>query len=132
MMTTAQQAYMKYKTTAVHTASPERLLIMLYDGLVRSMDAAKVAIATSNAEEAHRQLTKCQDIIWELRTTLDMQYEISHALAALYDYFQRRLVEANIKKSAEPLDEILPRIQELREAWVQASIQLRSMASGQE
>jgi flagellar secretion chaperone FliS len=131
-MTTAQQAYMKYKSTSVQTASPERLLVMLYDGLIRSIETAKVAITLNQPQESHRQLTKSQDIVWELRTTLKMEYEISHALAALYDYFQSRLVDANVRKSIEPLDEILPRIQELREAWVQASIQLRSMASGEE
>lgn len=131
-MTTAQQAYMKYKSTSVQTASPERLLIMLYDGLLSSMAAAKIAIVAKHPEESHRQLKKCQDIVFELRNTLKMEYEISHALAALYDYFQRRLADSNIKRSIDPLDEILPRIQELREAWVQASIELRSVASGEE
>jgi flagellar protein FliS len=123
------QAYNRYKTMSIQTASPDRLLIMLYDGLLLAMRTAKAHIEEKNLPEAHRQLVKAQDIVRELRNTLKMEYEISHALAALYDYFLRRLTEANIKKSVEPIDEIYPRVEELREAWVQAAMKLRAEAA---
>lgn len=124
-MINAQQVYAKYKTTSVYTAGPERLLIMLYDGLLKAMGTARVAIIGQNLTEAHTQLIKSQDIVVELHTSLNMDYEISHALASLYEYFTRKLVEANIAKSVEPLDEIEPRIRELRDAWVQAAATIR-------
>jgi flagellar protein FliS len=119
------QAYARYRTTSIQTASPERLLIMLYDGLIRFIVGAKVSIESNDLTEVHRQLVKAQDIVLELRSTLKMEYAISHNLAALYDFFTRKLVDANVKKSIEPLDEILPIIQELRETWVQAAMKLK-------
>lgn len=120
------QAYARYKTMSIQTASPDRLLIMLYDGLLLAMRAAKDQIQAENLTESHRQLTKAQDIVRELRATLKMEYEISHALAALYDYFLRRLIDANLQKSVEPIDEIYPRVEELREAWVQAAMKVKA------
>ncbi|CAM3952042.1 flagellar export chaperone FliS [Alicyclobacillus pomorum] len=128
-MSVNPQAYARYKAMSVQTASPDRLLIMLYDGLLLAMRSAKEQILASNLPEAHRQLVKAQDIVHELRNTLKMEYEISHALAALYEYFLRRLTEANVKKAVHPIDEIYPRVEELREAWVQASMKLRTEAA---
>lgn len=115
------QAYAAYKTTSIQTATKEQLLIMLYDGLIRFIHSSKSAIAARDIAQAHTNLIKSQEIVGELKNTLDMKYEISHALSALYDYFMRKLVDANVRKSQEPLDEILPRIAELRDAWEQAA-----------
>jgi len=122
------RAYQQYRNASVMTASQDKLLIMLYDGLIQKMKLAQRAIEGNNLIEAHTQLVKCQNIILELRNSLKMEYEISHALSSLYDYYYRRLVEANVQKSVQPIEEILPRIEELREAWVQASIKVRTMS----
>lgn len=119
-------AHTAYRSASVQTATPERLLIMLYDGLIRLMKTAQSAIVAGDVPEAHKNLIKSQDIVIELKSTLKMEYEISHALAALYDYFLRRLQEANVSKTPEPLEDILPRVEELREAWVQAAVIVRS------
>ncbi|MCL6454450.1 MAG: flagellar export chaperone FliS [Alicyclobacillus sp.] len=122
-------AYAAYRNTAVQTATPEGLLIMLYDGLVRFTRQARAAIVEGDVPNAHTNLRKAQDIVVELRNTLKMEYEISHALAALYDWFYKRLLEANVEKSVAPLDDILPRIEELREAWVEAARIVRSQSA---
>jgi flagellar secretion chaperone FliS len=119
-------AHNAYRRSNVETATREGLLIMLYDGLLRFMRIAQNAIEANDVVNVHANLIKAQDIVVELRSSLDMQYEVSHALDALYDYFLRKLVAANVDKSAEPLKEIRPRIEELREAWLQASIIVRS------
>jgi flagellar secretion chaperone FliS len=119
-------AHNAYRRTNVETATREGLLIMLYDGLLRFMRIAQNAMEANDVVNTHTNLIKAQDIVVELRSSLDMQYEISHALDALYEYFLRKLVAANVDKSAKPLEEIRPRIEELREAWLQASIIVRS------
>lgn len=119
-------AHTAYRSASVQTATPERLLIMLYDGLIRFVRLAQSAIVSDDVPEAHKNLIKSQDIVLELKSTLKMEYEISHALAALYDYFLKKLREANVSKMVEPLEEILPRVEELREAWVQAAVIVRS------
>lgn len=128
-MVNAQQAYARYQSTAIQTAGPEQLLIMLYNGLLQKLERARLAIQGGDPAEAGVQLVNCQDIVLELTNTLNMDYEISHALAALYDWFYRRLVDANVSKSVQPLDEIQPRIAELREAWVMAADQIRRQST---
>lgn len=122
-------AHNAYRRTNVETATSEGLLVMLYDGLLRFMRVAQNAIEVGDIAIAHKYLIKSQDIVVELRNTLDMDFDISHALESLYDYFWRKLVEANVNKQAEPIEEIRPRIEELREAWVQAAVIVRSQGN---
>lgn len=119
-------AFAAYRTSSVQTATPERLLVMLYDGLVRFIQSSRSAIQAGNLQDAHISSKKAQDIVIELKASLKMEYEISHALVALYDWFLKRLIESNTQKTVEPLDDILPRIEELREAWVQAAMIVRT------
>jgi flagellar protein FliS len=123
------QAYAKYMATSVQTASPERLLIMLYEGLLKSLRISISALEQKDLATAHRELTRSQDIVRELQSSLRMEFEISHALSALYDYFYRRLVDANVRKDPQPVVEILPRVEELHEAWVLAAKKLKEQAA---
>lgn len=111
-----------YRQASVNTATPGRLLIMLFDGLFRFINQGKVAIVEKNFETAHISLCRAQDIVAELRNTLahEKAPELCANLNSLYDYFYRTLVDANVKKSPELLDEILPQIQELRDAFAEA------------
>lgn len=119
--------YEQYRQTAVETASPERLIIMLYDGAVKFISQAKISMNEGNIEETNKALFKTQDIISELMIGLNMEAgEIAQNLYNLYDYFQRRLVEANTKKDAGILDEVLGHLLELRETWVAAAAKLKA------
>ncbi|MDA8233939.1 MAG: flagellar export chaperone FliS [Clostridia bacterium] len=118
--------YAQYKQTAVQTASPEKLLLMLYDGAIKFLNQAKVAMDTRNIEESNKYIIKTQDIISELIVTLNMEYEISHNLHGIYDYLNRRLIQANIKKDPEILEEVLNHITELRQTWAEAAINVKS------
>lgn len=116
----AQNAYAAYKQNDVLTASSGKLLIMLYDGAIKFLRFSKVAIDEENIESRNKYICKAQDIISELMATLNMDYEISHSLFALYEYMKYRLVEANIKKDKEIIDEVLGMLTELRETWEKA------------
>jgi flagellar secretion chaperone FliS len=120
--------YQAYKKASVQT-SPAKLLLMLYDGLIQSIHLGHTAIQEKRIEDVNRQLVKAENIVRELQTSLKMEYEISSSLTQLYDYFYRRLVEANIHKDVSALDEILPMIEDLRESWYQASIKIATGAS---
>ncbi len=99
---------------------------MLYDGLITALERAQVALESGDVATSHQQLVKAQEIIREgLWGPLDMQYEISKSLASLYEYFHRRLVEANLKKDAAPVVEVLEHVRGLRETWVQAAAKSR-------
>jgi len=118
--------YQQYRQQQVNTATPDRLLIMLYDGALRFCQQAKTALEQKQMELAHVNLTKAQNIIVEFMTTLNMNYEISRNLYALYDYLYNRLVEANIKKDAAIVEEASGFLTELRKTWAEAAIKMKT------
>lgn len=112
--------YNQYKENSVYTANPEELTYMLYNGLVKFIMKAQNAIEKNNMESANENIIKSQNIVGELMSTLDERYEIASSLSLLYDYMLRRLIEANVKKSNEILDEVLDFAKQLRDTWEQA------------
>ena len=119
----AGNPYAQYQQIQVDTASPERLLLMLYEGLIRFLNAGKQGIVDRKFDVAHRNITKAQDIILEFMATLNMQDggEVAQNLFDLYDYFNNRLRQANLTKNAEIVDEVLGFVRQLHEAWVAAA-----------
>ncbi|MCD9022325.1 flagellar export chaperone FliS [Cohnella silvisoli] len=111
----------KYLETSVQTAAPATLLIMLVDGAIRFCRSGIENIRQSNYEEANTQLVKAQSIVSEFAITLDRNSPIAESLLSLYEYFNYRLTQANIKKSTEPAEEVLQHLIELKETWIQAS-----------
>lgn len=116
-----------YLKNQIETSSPEQILILLYDGAIKFLNQAKIGIQNKDIELSHNNLTKAQNIISELRNTLDMEIggDLANNLYALYNYFNRRLVQANIKKEIEPVDEVLEHLRGLRDTWKQAIIKKR-------
>jgi flagellar protein FliS len=118
--------YQQYRQQQVNTATPDKLLIMLYDGAIRFCSQAKMAIENKQFEQSHVNLTKAQNIIVEFMTTLNMDYEISQNLYSLYDYLYNRLVEANIKKDTAIIDEVVGFLTDLRKTWAEAAAKLKA------
>lgn len=114
------QAYNNYKKATVESTSPGKLLVMLYDGAIRNVDTAKKAIENKDMNTAHQQLVNAQDIILELISTLNMDFEISQSLFSLYEYLHYQLVQANLKKDVQLLDEVRTFLVELRNTWEEA------------
>ncbi len=112
--------YNQYKSNSINTATPEELTLMLYNGLVKFIMQAQAAIDVKNIEKANNAIVRAQAIITEFQSTLDMNYEVSENLELLYDYMYRRLVEANLKKDRDILEEVLGMAKELRDTWSQA------------
>ena len=112
----------QYKQNSVLTASPETILIMLYDGAINFLLRAKIAIEEKNIEQTHTYITKTQKIIREFMDTLDMDTggDMAQNLYRLYDYLHYRLVQANIKKDTEMIDEVLGHLRSLKQTWEEA------------
>lgn len=108
-----------YKQTSVTTASPGELTLMLYNGCIKFLMKAKKAIQESNFEEKNINIQKAQSIINELIVTLNMDYEISKQMHPLYDYMNRRLIEANVKNDIQIIDEVIGFATEFRDTWKQ-------------
>jgi flagellar protein FliS len=123
-------AYAAYRQLSVQTASRERLLLMVYDGLLNALAAARTALEAGDTVQAHTQLIKAQTIIREgLWGVLDPQYDISKSLASLYEYCIRRLIEANVKKDPGPVDEVTRYMRSLRDAFAEAAVRARQEGS---
>jgi flagellar protein FliS len=109
-----------YKESAVLTAPPEQLVLMLYDGINRFLFQATVAMRDSNPMLVNSKLQRAEAIIDELIATLDHSAgEVADRLNAIYLYSRRTLGEARIEKSAEKIEHVQGLIRELRDAWSQ-------------
>ena len=109
-----------YKESAVLTAPPERLVLMLYDGIHRFLFQAAVAMRDGNPMLANKKLQRAEAIIDELIATLDHSAgDVSDRLNAIYLYARRSLGEARIEKSPEKIEHVQGLIRELRDAWAQ-------------
>lgn len=114
-----------YRRIATQTAPPGQLILMLFDGALLSLDRALLGfdcqdIGQRNAA-IHNNLRRAVDIIRELNCSLDLEAggQLATTLRNLYSYFERRLLESNLKKSRQGIDEVLPMVQQLRDAWFQ-------------
>lgn len=114
-----------YKNQQIMTAPPEELTLMLYNGAIRFINESMQALDQGNLEKANNTNLRAQDIIKEFMSTLDMQYEISHNLLALYDYIEFRLMQGNLKKDKNQLGEARDMLLELRDTWVEVIKQTR-------
>lgn len=115
-----------YQAQSVLTASPGQLVLMLYDGALRFMGLAKDALEMGEDnprrfEQANTNLIKAQNILAELRSNLNMEAggEYAANLDRLYDYYIRRLFEANMKKSVDPIVEVDRLLRQLRDGWAE-------------
>lgn len=111
----------EYQKGAVNGASPIQLVIMLYDGALRFMEAGKHAMSQGDLERQNTNLQKAQKILMELLSCLDMERgaEIATNLLALYTYALNELVEANMKDEPDGIERAMRVLSELRESWVE-------------
>ena len=113
-----------YKSIQIETATPERLLLMLYDGAIRFLNVAVQAINDKQIETTHNNLLKAEAIIIELMSVLNFEVggEIAKNLFSLYDFMYRHLVQANIKKDADMVLEVVDLLTDLRKTWAEAAV----------
>jgi len=112
----------RYVGDSVTTASPGRLVTMLYDRLVRDLVTAEAALAAADLEAANNNLIHAQEIVWELAAGLDpTKWSGGPALAALYQFMLAELLEANVKKDADKVVSVRNLVEPLADAWRQAA-----------
>lgn len=109
--------YAAYQNSKIMTASPAELTLMLYDGAIKFCNIAIVGIEKNDIEKAHNNIIKVDRIINEFQVTLDHRYEVSKDFDNVYTYLRKRLVEANVKKDAAILEEVLTHLRTMRDTW---------------
>ena len=117
--------YDKYLENKVATASKEELTLMLYDGAIKFCNQAITALESREIEKSGGLIIRIQSIVREFQLTLDRKYEVTKNLDSLYEYIHRRLVEANLYKDVEILNELQFLLHELRDMWKIAMMEAR-------
>jgi flagellar protein FliS len=113
-----------YRDSAVLTASPEQLVVMLYDGAVRFLRQGEVAMGEGAWVHSFEKLSRAEAIIDELLATLNMEAgEISDRLQAIYIFCKKTLIEARIQRQTEKIGQVVALLSNLREAWAKLAEQ---------
>lgn len=112
-----QRAINAYQKNAIMTASKAELTLMLYDGAIKFCNIALSGFEKKEYEKINTNLKKAQAIITEFRATLDCIYPVWEDFERVYDYIYRCLIDANIHKDEEKLQEALKYIREMRDTW---------------
>ena len=124
-MTYAQgsKAIQQYGSVAAHTgvetATPHRLIQMLMEGALEKMAMAKGHMLQGNIADKGANISWAISIIEGMRSSLDMEAggDIASNLNDLYDYMERRLVEANMRNDVKILDEVIGLLREIKAGW---------------
>ncbi|EPJ46645.1 MAG: hypothetical protein OFPII_19030 [Osedax symbiont Rs1] len=113
--------------SAVASASPHRLIAMLYDGALASLANAKGCIVRKDIEERAKQLNKANDIVLALYDFLDREKggEIAVNLGRLYQYIIQGILEANRDQSADKIQELINLLLELKQGWISMPLDIR-------
>lgn len=110
-------AYAQYNNSKILTASPGELTLMLYDGAIKFCNVAILAIEQKDIQKAHANIIKVEKIVEYLRQTLDMKFEVSQDFERIYVYVEKRLIQANIKKDKEIMEEVTGHLRSVRDTW---------------
>ena len=108
--------------TGVASADPHRLILMLFDGALAAITAARLAMSRSEVAAKAAAVTKAIAIVdGGLKASLDVAAggELAQRLSELYDYMLRQLLVANLRNEVTTLDEVSRLLNELRGAWAQ-------------
>lgn len=107
-----------YRQSAALTASREQLVVMLYDGALRYLNQAAVAMQAKDLQVSHTKLRRAENIIMHLRGVLDLgQGEIAERLSLIYMFCQRHLLQARLDRDPEKVKQVAALLAKLREAW---------------
>jgi flagellar protein FliS len=109
-----------YRENSIMTASPEQLVVMLYDGAGRFLRQAEGSMLDGSWLVASEKLSRAEAIIDELLATLDMDAgEVADRLQSIYIFCKTRLIEARIERDSVRVDQVARLLRELRDAWSQ-------------
>lgn len=116
----AMNAYAAYQDSKVLTASPAELTLMLYEGAIKFCNIAVIAMEKKDVQKANLNILKAENIIIELKSSLDTKYSVAEQLDSLYEYICHQLIEANFNQDRSIIEEVLGYLRELRDTWKEA------------
>lgn len=121
----ANQAYAEYNRNKVLTASPAELTLLLYEGAIKSCNIAIIGLEQNDMEKVHNNIIKVENIIEEFQATLNHKYPVAEDFDKIYKYIYNLLVEANIKKDKELLEQALTELRGMRDTWKEVMVKAK-------
>ena len=112
-----QNMAQQYNRNKVLTASPAELTLLLYEGAIKFCNIAAVAIEKNDMEKAHTNIVKAEMIIEEFQETLNHKYPVAEDFDKLYKYIYGLLVDANMRKDLEILEQATNELRGMRDTW---------------
>ena len=106
----------QYQTSNITTATPEKLMILLFDGALQFLQKAKTAIAENNLKERAENIEGARKIIRELMRTIDLENgnDVAKKLFRLYNKMAMNLIKANVQRRSDKIDEVIVDITNIR------------------
>lgn len=121
----ANQAYAEYNRNKVLTASPAELTLLLYEGAIKFCNIAIIGLEQNDMEKVHNNIIKVENIIEEFQATLNRKYPVAEDFDKIYKYIYNLLVEANIKKDKELLEQALTELRGMRDTWKEVMVKAK-------
>nr|WP_317378079.1 flagellar export chaperone FliS [uncultured Faecalimonas sp.] len=115
-----QNGYEQYKMQSVSTMTRGEMLLLLYDELIKRLNRAQLALETEEYDLFEKSAVRCSEIVQYLKTTLNMEYEISRDLRKMYDFFLYEIARLRAGRNKEIVQELKPLVAELRDAFKEA------------
>ena len=110
-------AYAQYNNSRILTASPAELTLLLYEGAIKFGNIAILKMEQKDIQGAHNNIVRVEKIIDYFRETLDMKYPVAEDFERVYVYLSQRLLQANLKKDKEIMEEVLTHLRSMRDNW---------------
>jgi flagellar protein FliS len=122
----------RYRETAIKTANPLQLIVILYDGAIQSLQEAREHIKRKDIGNRARCVNRCVAIITELQACLNFNASgnIAASLDRLYNYMKQGLFKASLEQRTEPIDQVIALLENLRSAWGELANQSNIQSSG--
>ena len=111
----------RYQSDGMAGSSPQKLLLAVFDRLQRDLDTSVAAINDNEIEVAHRALVNAQELVYELQIALDPDvWPGASELRSVYDHLYGMLIEANLNKSTETIEQCRRIVVPLGDSWSEA------------
>ena len=109
----------KYLEMKISNMSQKELIVFLYESAVNLMEEARVTINDGDVPGTHQRLNRARNIFLHLLSTLDLEAggDFAKKLSGLYSYFVEKITMANSTKNVQELDDIIPIVNDIKEAW---------------
>lgn len=116
----SENPYQQYKKQSIMTMTQGELVVQLFEGCSKKLNTAAYLYENNDKQKAEEELYKAQRIVNYLNASLDRTVPISNELASFYDFFIRMIIKAKIKESPKIINELVPLVNDLGDAFREA------------